>query len=101
MVSLKEMLQQTGLPVAYHHFKEAPQLPYVVYLFTDSENFGADNLAYVKNNNYQIELYTALKDPVKEKVLEDLFDSNEIFYEKSEVYIEKEEIYQILYQISI
>lgn len=97
--TLFALLKTTGLPVAYHHFVSPPCPPYIVYLFAYSSNFGADNKVYQKKPNYQVELYTTEKDPVSEKLIEDLFDKNDIYWEKTENYIESEGLYQILYEI--
>ena len=97
--ALFTLLKSTGLPVAYHHFTSPPTPPYIVYLFSYSSNFGADNRVYSKQSNYQVELYTTKKDPVSEKLIEDLFDEHDIFWEKTETYIESEDLYQVLYEI--
>lgn len=97
--TLSNLLKSTGLPVAYHHFVQPPTLPYIVYLFSYSSNFGADNRAYSKQSNYQVELYTKHKEPTTEKLIEDLFDENDIFWEKTETYIESEGLFQVLYEI--
>lgn len=98
---LYNLLKSTGLPVDYNHFKTPPSLPYIVYLFTYSDNFGADNKVYQKIDNYRVELYSDKKDLVSEKLIEDLLDENEIFYDKTETYIESEELYQVIYEIQI
>jgi len=105
--TLFNLLKSTGLPVAYHHFPEdenfsppkLPDPPYIVYLFSHSSNFGADNRVYNKQSNYQVELYSTKKDPASEKLLEDLFDDNDIYWEKTETFIESEGLYQVLYEI--
>lgn len=97
--TLKSLLDTTGLPVAYHHFASPPSPPYIVYLFSHSTNFGADNRAYQKAPHYQIELYTIKKDLVSEKLIEDLLDNNDIYWNKTEIYIESEGLYQVLYEI--
>lgn len=96
---LYSLLFSLGLPVAYHHYDSPPDPPYIAYLFTRSENVGADNRVYVKDNRYQIELYTIKKDKSSEKVIEDLLDANDIFYDKTETYIESEGLYEVLYEI--
>lgn len=101
MDKLYEILKSTGLEVAYHHFNKPPSLPYIVYLQTGSDNFGADNKVYQKINNYQIELYSDYKNPETEQVLEDTLDNNGIFYDKFEDYIESEKLYMVVYQIQI
>ena len=97
--TLFNLLKSTGLPVAYHHFTSPPSPPYIVYLFSYSSNFGADNKVHGKVNNYQVELYTTIKDPASEKLVEDLFDANDIFWDKTETYIDSEDLYQVLYEI--
>ena len=97
--TLFALLKTTGLPVAYHHFASPPTPPYIVYLFSYSSNFGADNRVYSKQSNYQVELYTTKKDPVSEKLIEDLFDEHDIYWEKTETYIEGEGLFQVLYEI--
>jgi len=97
--ALFTLLKSTGLPVAYHHFVSPPSPPYIVYLFSYSSNFGADNKVYDAEKNYQVELYTTKKDPVSEKLIEDLFDEHDIYWEKTETYIEGEGLFQVLYEI--
>ena len=97
--TLFNLLKSTGLPVAYHHFTSPPTPPYIVYLFSYSSNFGADNKVHSQADNYQVELYTTIKDPASEKLIEGLFDANEIYWEKTETYIESEGLYQVLYEI--
>jgi hypothetical protein len=87
--------------VAYHHFTSPPSPPYLVYLFSYSDNFGADNKVYQAIGYYQIELYTTKKDPTSEKLVEDLFDNNDIYWGKTETWIESENLYQVLYEIEI
>ena len=97
--TLYQLFKTSGLPVAYHHFAQPPTPPYIVYLFSYSSNFGADNKAYNKQPNYQVELYTTKKDPASEKLIEDLFDAHEIYWDKTETYIDSEGLYQVLYEI--
>ena len=99
MVSLYQMLSTLGLPVSYRFFKTPPSPPYIIYLFSYSSNLGADNKVYNKEDNYQVELYSTKKDLANEQKIEDLFDSNDIYYDKTETYIESEGLYQVLYEI--
>ena len=97
--TLFQLLKTTGLPVAYHHFTSLSTPPYVVYLFSYSSNFGADNKVHKEIPNYQVELYAKTKDPTSEALIEGLFDANEIFWDKTETYIDSEGLYQVLYEI--
>lgn len=98
-VTLFNLLKSTGLPVVYHHFTSPPEPPYIVYLFAYSSNFGADNKVHSQADNYQVELYTKTKDPASEKLIEDLLDANDIYWDKTETYIDSEDLYQVLYEI--
>jgi len=102
MVELYNLLKLLNLPLTYHHFTTPPVPPYIVYLRINSENFEADNKVYRKGDIFHIELYSKLKDTVREKLIEDLFDANEIYYEViSELYIATESLYQVIYEITI
>ena len=85
--------------MAYHHFTSPPSPPYIVYLFSYSSNFGADNKVYDAEKNFQVELYTKAKDLTSEALIEGIFDATEIYWDKTETYIESEGLYQVLYEI--
>lgn len=97
------MLDETGLPSAYHHFAEgeSPDPPFLVFLFPESDNFGADNGVYQKIDVLNIELYTDRKDPEIEADVEAVLSNHDLFYNKSEVWIESEKMYEVLYQVRI
>ena len=97
--TLFALLKTTNLPVAYHHFTSPPSPPYVVYLFSYSSNFGADNKVYDAEKNFQVELYTKTKDLASEKLIEDALNGADVYWEKTETYIESEGLYQVLYEI--
>lgn len=103
---LYQALVSTGLPVAYDHFDDtednpAPAPPFIVYLFSGSNDLIADNRNYVDVGNFQVELYTAKKDLLREKLVQDLLKSLELPYSKSEIWLESERMYQIIYEIQI
>ena len=100
---LYSVLKETKLPVAYHHFEEghSPSPPFMVYLVKDSDNLGADNWAYHKRLNIQIELYTTKKDLATEKTVESLLDAHRLYFDKVEIYIASEKLYQTTYSITL
>lgn len=100
-IDLYEGLVNTGLPVAYHHYKNPPPLPYIIYFFKDSENFGADNKVYSKSENYLVELYSTKKDREAEAKIELFFCGADIFYDKYETFIASEKLYQVAYEVNI
>ena len=99
MEELLQMLSDTQIPFAYHHFAEgeSPEPPFICYLLPGSNNFSADGKVYYKINEVHIELYTDLKDLAVEQQLEDVLDEHGIFYNKSETWIESEKLYEVLY----
>ena len=99
MEELLQILSETQIPFAYHHFAEgeSPEPPFICYLLLGSNNFSADGKVYYKINEVHIELYTDLKDLAVEQQLEDVLDEHGIFYNKSEVWIESEKLYEVVY----
>lgn len=99
MEELLQILSETQIPFAYHHFAEGESLepPFICYLLPGSNNFSADGKVYYKINEVHIELYTDLKDLAVEQQLEDVLDEHGIFYNKSEIWIESEKLYEVLY----
>ena len=98
-----DMVDEMGYPNAYHHFVEgeAPEPPFIVYLYPNSDNFSADGTVYFKVNVLDIELYTDKKNIKLEEEIEAVLTKHGIFYEKSEVWIEKEKLYEVLYQMEV
>ena len=99
MEELLQILSETQIPFAYHHFAEgeSTEPPFICYLFPGSNNFSADGKVYYKINEVHIELYTDLKDLAVEQQLEDVLDEHGIFYNKSETWIESEKLYEVIY----
>ena len=99
MEQLLQILSETQIPFAYHHFAEgeSPEPPFICYLLPGSNNFSADGKVYYKINEVHIELYTDLKDLAVEQQLEEVLDEHGIFYNKSETWIESEKLYEVLY----
>ena len=99
MEELLQILSETQIPFAYHHFAEgeSPEPPFICYLLPGSNNFSADGKVYYKINEVHIELYTDLKDLAVEQQLEDVLDEHGIFYNKSETWTPSEKLYEVLY----
>ena len=100
---INEMMQETGLPFAYHHFAEgeAPKPPFLLFLTEGEDTFGADNIMYHSFKRLNIELYTDEKSPETEKAVEEVLTSHGIYYSKSEIWIESERLYEILYEMEV
>lgn len=98
---LKELLELTGLPVAYSSFKTAQNLPFICFLETFTNNLFADGKTYKIISNVDIELYTKNRDAEKEQALETVLNNACIKWEKETEYIEDENCYMVTYSIQI
>ena len=94
------MMEETGLPFAYHHFAEgeSPAPPFLIFLSPGENTFSADNSMYFSFKMLDIELYTDVKNPELENQIEEVLKRHEIYYTKSEVWIESERLYEVLYE---
>ena len=97
------MLSELTIPYAYDHFceGEAPEPPFICFLFPGSDNFSADNIVYAAFNELHIELYTDEKDPELEESVESILSEHELFWQKTEVWIESEKLYEVLYRMTV
>jgi len=89
-------LKTTTYPVAYHHFKEAPALPYITFIRTNDSNISSDEKVHGKIKNYQIELYTIKKDLTAEGKVEAVLGEIDSEFDTNEAYIESEELFQVV-----
>ena len=97
---LTDLEKQSGIPFAYHHFaeNESPDPPFIVYLYPDTDNFGADGKVYLPVNEVWVELYTDKKDTDTEALVEKALTDAGIFWEKHEAWIKKEKLYEVSYE---
>jgi len=102
---LYEKLKELELPVAYHKFIDGKDgdnnvsPPFILYREDDPDNFDADDITFVSNTRFVIDLATDKKDHALEKKVEKLLSGLSLPYEKTEVYIDVERLFQITYTI--
>lgn len=90
MAELRNALNEV-VPTFYHKAKVGQTLPYIAYEQTESNNLSADDKVYVKVDNYDINLYTEIKDLKLENRIESVLDGLGLHWEKSESYFENED----------
>lgn len=100
---VSQMIAGIGLPYAYDHFEEgnASPPPFICFLYSDSNDFAADNVNYQKIRPLTIELYTDNKDFEVEQLVETVLNNADLYYSRSEVYIDSERMYEVIYQTEI
>ena len=106
LAELNQILALTEYPVAYSHWVstdkvKVPDPPYILFYVEGSDNFFADNLAYVKGSNVIVELYTSIKDLATEEKLEELLDAHSISYESVETWIDSEKLFLKSYEMGL
>ncbi len=97
------MMEEMGLPFAYHHFAEgeSPAPPFLLFLSPGENTFSADNVAYFSFKQLDVELYTDKKQPELEEQVESVLSQHEIYYTKAETFIDSEELYEVLYEMEV
>ena len=100
---IAEMMEEMGLPFAYHHYAEgeSPEPPFLLFLSPGENTFSADNLAYFSFKQLDVELYTNRKQPELEEQVEAVLAQHEIYYTKTELFIDSEELYEVLYEMEV
>lgn len=95
------LLKTTGLPVTYLEWPEnmAPPLPYICYLSPGANNFFADGSVYYSANRVRVELYSRLKSPKTERLIETALSG--IPWTKDEDHIDSEQCYLITYEFEV
>ena len=98
-----DMLEETDLPVVYHSWPigNVPELPYIVFLYTNNNDLMADNINYQTIVELNIELYTQNKDFTTEATVESVLNSHNIAFSKEETWLDSEDMYQILYTTEV
>lgn len=100
--NVNKLLLGLNIDVAYNHFNQKTNPPYVVYYVQVSENLFADNKVISENVIVLIELYTKKKDPKLEGQLKSILNENELPYELvGESFIEDDNVYQVVYSINL
>ncbi|MNH78574.1 hypothetical protein D3C73_308810 [compost metagenome] len=100
-MELLQALKSIGLPVAYNSFASAVSPPFITYHFAYSNDMIADNQNFFEISNFQVELYTSIKDLANEKKLQDKLKELGLPYSKIETWIDEEKMFQNLYEIQI
>lgn len=97
------MMEEMGLPFAYHHFAEgeSPNPPFLLFLSPGEHTFSADNYMYHSFKQLDVELYTDKKSPDLEKQVESVLRRHHIYYTKTETWIPSEKMYEVLYEMEV
>lgn len=98
---LYSALKSLGMPVAYLAFKTEVAPPFITYHYSYPSDLMADNKNYLEISNFQVELYTVMKDLGSEKLVQNKFKELDIPYVKTEFWLDDEKLHQIIYEIQL
>lgn len=99
--ALEQLLAPLGIPFAFHHWENPPKMPYGVYFDDYTDNFEADDIAYMTIRHFNIELYVRQRDPDLEGRLEDILTAADLYWDKDATYIDSERFYKVTYEIEV
>lgn len=98
-IDIVQLLKDGGVDAVYGVSKGKRALPYAVIRSRGTDNFGADDRMYYKQDHTAIELYSKHKDFELEEKLETILNDAEIFWEKSEDIEIQEGLIEVIYNI--
>lgn len=77
---LMSILKEIGIPVTNTEFPANMKVkpPFIVFMRNSIDTFDADNIVYIHNRDYYIELYTACKSETMEDRLIDKLNEYQI-----------------------
>lgn len=93
----------SGSTVVYESFPvgEAPPLPFICWLETETDNFAADGVVYSETHRIDIELYAKARDLISEGNIEAKLNEYGIFWDKEVDYLDSEKCFMTTYSITI
>lgn len=97
------MIGSIGLPYAYDHFTDETgrELPFICFIYPETDDFIADNKNYAKIRRLQIELYTANKDFDLEARVEAVLEAAGLVYNGNGDFLNTEQMYMQTYNTEV
>ena len=100
---VSNLIDSIGLPCAYDHFTDdtGKELPFICFIYPESDDFIADNINYTKIRQLQIELYTENKDFALEDRIETILAGAGLVYNVNSGYLSDEQMYMTTYNTEV
>lgn len=97
------MISSVGVDYAYDHFTDDTdhELPFICFLYSNSDDFAADDTNYQRIRTLDIELYTENKDFSLEETIERVLNVNGFVYSREESWIDSEQMYMVRFSTEI
>lgn len=94
---IKQMLEETKIPVYRGHAPIGATVPYMVYHVSYPNNFGADNVTYAKVPQYSVDLYQTTPNELIRDSIEAVLTENGFFYTTDEADMEEQSLFLTYY----
>lgn len=94
---VKQMLEQTKIPVFRGHAPVGTTVPYMVYHVNYPDNFGADNVTYMKVPQYTVDLYQTTPNELIRDSIEAVLTENGFYYTTDEADMEEQSLFITYY----
>lgn len=100
---INTMIASVGIDYAYDHFTDDTdhELPFICFLYSNSDDFAADNINYQRIRTLDIELYTENKDFELEETVETVLNNHGLVYARQESWIDSELMYMVRFSTEI
>ena len=97
MIDVKTMLEESHIPVYRGHAPVGTKVPYMVYHEDFSNNFGADNVVYMKVPQYQVDLYQTTPNLLVRETIENILTENGFYFTSDEADMESQSLFLTIY----
>lgn len=100
---VKSMIDEVGIPAAYHHFDESTgqQPPFICFLYPGDNDMKADNINYVGINQLAIELYTDEPDFDLEDAVKAVLTDHGLAFARNQEYIDSEKMWMTVFNTEV
>lgn len=97
MTNVKTMLEESKIPVFRGHAPVGTAVPYMVYHVNYPDNFGADNVTYMKVPQYQVDLYQTTPNELVRSTIEAILTENGFYFTSDEADMENQNLFITYY----
>lgn len=97
MIDVKTMLETSKIPVFRGHAPIGTKVPYMVYHVSYPDNFGADNVTYMKIPQYTVDLYQNTPNDLVRGMIETILTENGFHFTSDEADLEDQSLFLTYY----
>lgn len=97
MIDIKRMLEESKIPVFRGHAPVGTKVPYMVYHVSYPDNFGADDVTYMKVPQYQVDLYQLTPNDLVRGTIETILTENGFYFTSDEADMEDQSLFITYY----